>query len=475
MRFTTVLTLGTLVLVAGCEKAKEPVAADPSPAPAAQQAPAPVARPSQPIQAPTRVPQAEPQAPVYEAADRAVPQQPVYSDYRPPLAQPRPIAAPWAPPPLLGEAVPPQPSLDATWTGGYWVWREQWVWAPGHWARPPRPDYRWVPPYYEHRDDRVLFVDGFWSAPGVAFIRPAATLSIALAVVGAGIAIGRPPVGPEGPFVPPPPGSRWGLIVPAPVGTSPSVMRDAPAIIAPGMRVTNNITRVSNDSHDTTINNRNTTVVNNVTNNVTIEAPASATSNHQAIHAVVAPESHLVAGAPAVAAPINPGPAIAPPRPTPAQPGPSARDRGIAGREAQPRSPDIAKPAAHPEVQAVTPRQPDRASERPADAARSNDRAMSPGAPKPKPTPQAAPERPKAQAESRPQAPPAKNAPASKPEPAHPPQPHEVRTAEAPHPQPHAVPPPPKEKAAVPKAAAHDPKQAEKDRAHEKPKAERRD
>jgi hypothetical protein len=87
----------------------------------------------------------------------------IYSAYEAPIDQPAPIAVPWAPPPMLVEAPPPPPSSDASWTGGYWVWHERWVWAPGRWADPPRPHYHWVPPYYEHRRDRVVFVDGFWS------------------------------------------------------------------------------------------------------------------------------------------------------------------------------------------------------------------------------------------------------------------------------------------------------------------------
>ena len=56
----------------------------------------------------------------------------------PALSQPAPIAVDWAPPPMLIETLPPQPSDDAVWTGGYWVWRGDWVWAEGRWSAPPR-------------------------------------------------------------------------------------------------------------------------------------------------------------------------------------------------------------------------------------------------------------------------------------------------------------------------------------------------
>jgi hypothetical protein len=281
-------------------------------------------------------------APNYQGAG------PIYTGYQAPISQPVPIAAPWAPPPMLVESIPAQPSPDANWTGGYWVWRNGWEWAPGYWATPPRPRYHWVPPYYEHRQDRVVFVDGFWAPPGTAFVPPPRNLAIVLAVVGAGIAIGMRPEGPEGPFVPAPPGSRAGLIVPAPIGTAPAVVSHAPAIISPGMRVTANVNRVTNNINNTSINNRNSTVVNNITN-VTIEAPAATTANHQAVRVTVPAQAHLAAAAapdvttqmpgrndaparpvapsvPPVAATVphpNPVPAAPPPRANGVQPAPT--------------------------------------------------------------------------------------------------------------------------------------------------------
>jgi hypothetical protein len=185
---------------------------------------------------------------------------------------------------MRGESPAPRPAPDAVWTGGYWVWHEGWSWAPGRWAEPPRPRYHWVPPYYEHRHDRVLFVDGFWSPPGVAFAPPPPNLSIALAVVGAGILAGRPAIGPEGAFVPPPPGSRLGLIVPAPPGTAPAVVMHAPAIVEGGMRVTRGSGTGVGEVRDTTI-----------VDDVTIVAPASATADHRDVRLAVPAQARLAA------------------------------------------------------------------------------------------------------------------------------------------------------------------------------------
>jgi hypothetical protein len=148
-------------------------------------------------------------APQYDAPTE------VYID--PPLEQPPPVRVEWAPPPLLEESVPPPPYPDAIWTGGYWVWQDNWVWARGRWMAPPRPQYRWVRPYYEHRGDSVIFINGFWAAPGVTFRRPPPTLNIPFARVRPGVRRGPRPDGPDGSFMPPPHGARRGSFVPAPL------------------------------------------------------------------------------------------------------------------------------------------------------------------------------------------------------------------------------------------------------------------
>ena len=98
----------------------------------------------------------------------------------PPVLQPAPILVGWAPPPMLVETSVPLPYAGAVWVGGYWVWEGNWVWAAGHWMAPPQPSYAWVHPYYEHREEGVVFITGHWSPPGVAFMPPAIGLRLTL-------------------------------------------------------------------------------------------------------------------------------------------------------------------------------------------------------------------------------------------------------------------------------------------------------
>lgn len=214
---------------------------------------------------------------------------PVTSVYvEPALVQPEPIEIAWAPPPMLVDIPPPAPYAEAVWTGGYWVWEGNWIWSYGRWAPPPQPGYQWMHPYYENRNNIVVFIDGFWAAPGVRFIAPSVSLNVSLAITSPGIRAGLSPIGPEGVFIPAPPGSRAGLIVPAPIGTSPAVVTGASPIVNIGMRITNN-----NATNNTTVNNR-TTNVTNITN-LTIIAPASATANGQAVNTVVPAQANLAA------------------------------------------------------------------------------------------------------------------------------------------------------------------------------------
>ena len=258
------------------------------------------------VEAPPRYVAVPPRpAPVYPqpAPDYAPENDPVVSVYvDPPLEQPAPIAVQWAPPPMLVEVPPAQPYPDAVWTGGYWAWEGRWFWSAGRWAPPPRPSFVWVQPYYEHRADVVVFVPGFWCAPERHFVPPPAGLSISVAIAAPGVRSGRPPMGPQGVFVPPPPGSRAGIIVPAPLGTPPAVVVSAPAVVNVGMRVHGN---VDVNSHNTT---NNVTNITNVTN-VTIEAPAGATANGQAFQNSVPARAHLAAGLAPAGRPAAPQPA----------------------------------------------------------------------------------------------------------------------------------------------------------------------
>jgi hypothetical protein len=216
--------------------------------------------------------------------------EPPVVDEDPPVNQPPPVVVSFAPPPLLVEVPPPMPFGSAVWVGGYWVWQGNWVWAHGHWMAPPQPELVWVHPYYEHRGDFVVFVDGHWSSPGVVFVPPPPTLRLVAAPVAFGVVVGPRPIGPAGCFIPAPPGSRRGIIVPAPIGTAPAVVTSAPAVIAPGMRVNASV-HVNNNVHITN--------VTNVTN-VTIVAPAGATATGHAFNNSVPAAPHLAAARPAL-------------------------------------------------------------------------------------------------------------------------------------------------------------------------------
>lgn len=227
-----------------------------------------------------------------------------------PLEQPEPVAIGWAPPPMLVEELPPPPNRDAVWTGGYWTWQGDWVWCAGRWMIPPRPQYVWVQPYYEHRDERVIFLPGYWSRPDVEFVAPSYDRQIAWAYVSANVVVGPPPMGPSGIFIPPPPGSRPGIIIPAPVGTPPAVVVSAPPVMNVGMSVHGN---VNINSHNTVVNdnrvtNYNVTNVRNVTN-VVIQAPAGAMANGRAFEATVPHQAHLAAAQQPVVSVRAPAPA----------------------------------------------------------------------------------------------------------------------------------------------------------------------
>jgi DNA segregation ATPase FtsK/SpoIIIE-like protein len=205
----------------------------------------------------------------------------------PPIQQPEPVAIAWAPPPMLVEEVPPPPDPDAVWTGSYWTWQGDWVWCAGRWMDPPRREYVWVQPYYEHRAERVIFIPGYWSAPDAEFIAPPPDRPIAWAYVNEGVVIGPPPEGPVGIFVPPPPGSRPGIIVPALIGTPPAVVVSAPPVMSVGMRISGSF---AYDGRHTVTDNRavnyRPAAIRNVVS-VTVQAPAAATASGRAFEAQV--------------------------------------------------------------------------------------------------------------------------------------------------------------------------------------------
>ena len=284
-------------------------------------------------------------APAYKSRGIAIPVvQPQYApspsshvvsvSIEPPLYQPAPMRLRWAPPPMLVESVTDQPFPEAVWIGGYWVWEGNWVWARGRWSSPPRRSYTWVNPFYENCGDSVLFVSGFWAAPGVDFIRPVSHVNVTFAQISPGVIAGPLPIGPLGVFVPPPPGSRYGLIVPAPIGTAPAVVVGVLPVINEGMRIEpNDFSHVAHLVPTTAITNRisNISNINNITNvrvfdnattisNVTIVAPASATASGRAVYATVPAQAYRTT----TMVPVGRGEA-------PSQAAPQAAGSGISG------------------------------------------------------------------------------------------------------------------------------------------------
>lgn len=286
--------------LAGCVNYVEP-----SPPPRAQRAPQPP-RPPEPMvvyQEPYPVPY---QVPAPQTVIVRVDEEPAW-------VQPEVVACPWAPPPLLVEPIPPQPYPEAVWVGGYWVWHGNWVWARGRWSAPPRPEYHWVHPYYEHRDGIVLFIAGYWGHAEVAFAPPPAWRHYPVERPAPGVMPGPRPIGPNGVFIPAPPGSRPGLIVPAPIGVAPAAVMHAPPVVNVGMHIHADVdNRVS--------------VVNQITNitNVTIVAPSGATANGAAFNATVPARGHAwpsaTASTPVHGSPTTPPPPPAMPPPTAAAP-----------------------------------------------------------------------------------------------------------------------------------------------------------
>lgn len=245
----------------------------PAPAVAAAAAYAPAEQPAAGDFAPP-----VPALPAEAAYEVPAPAISVYAE--PPLQQPDTLVVPWAPPPMLVEEPAPEPFPDAVWIGGFWVWQGTWVWDYGRWVEPPQPGYVWVQPYYEHRGEVVLFITGHWEPAGVPFLPPPPGLRIEVERALPGAYRGAACIGPQGVFVPAPPGSRPGIIVPAPMGTAPAVVTSAPAVMNVGMRIVN-VTKAGSAAQ------------------VRIVAPASATMSGRALNAAVPAQAHLAAALPA--------------------------------------------------------------------------------------------------------------------------------------------------------------------------------
>jgi hypothetical protein len=90
-------------------------------------------------------------------------EQVVYRQAPPPAPAGQEIIVDGPPPPLIVETVTiSSPGPDYIWIEGAWVWRGHWVWAHGHWARPPHPGAIWVPHRYAYHNGVHVYIHGYW-------------------------------------------------------------------------------------------------------------------------------------------------------------------------------------------------------------------------------------------------------------------------------------------------------------------------
>jgi hypothetical protein len=73
------------------------------------------------------------------------------------------VSTPPPPPPPPQEVVYAQPSPDAIWVSGYYLWNDNsYVWVAGHWEIPP-PGYRhFHPAHWEYRGGNYIYIRGYW-------------------------------------------------------------------------------------------------------------------------------------------------------------------------------------------------------------------------------------------------------------------------------------------------------------------------
>jgi hypothetical protein len=72
--------------------------------------------------------------------------------------------APNAPPSPQQEYIIPAPTPAHAWIPGYWNWQNRWVWIPGQWVQPPRPNAEWREHQWRHHEDgeRYRMERGEW-------------------------------------------------------------------------------------------------------------------------------------------------------------------------------------------------------------------------------------------------------------------------------------------------------------------------
>jgi hypothetical protein len=73
------------------------------------------------------------------------------------------VSAPPTPPPTPVDAVPPQPTANALWVPGYWIYDgRSYTWTHGRWEVPPPFAHTYVPAHSEMRNGQSVFVPGYW-------------------------------------------------------------------------------------------------------------------------------------------------------------------------------------------------------------------------------------------------------------------------------------------------------------------------
>ena len=68
-----------------------------------------------------------------------------------------------APPAVIMDRRPPQPSGEYVWIDGYWDWSgRRYAWQGGHWTRPPCVHAIWVAPRYDRHEQGYRYMAGRW-------------------------------------------------------------------------------------------------------------------------------------------------------------------------------------------------------------------------------------------------------------------------------------------------------------------------
>jgi hypothetical protein len=67
-----------------------------------------------------------------------------------------------SPPAPRVEVIPAPRHSDHVWAEGHWVWRNRWVWEPGHYVARPRHGASWRAGHWDHTSRGWVWVEGGW-------------------------------------------------------------------------------------------------------------------------------------------------------------------------------------------------------------------------------------------------------------------------------------------------------------------------